>query len=166
MRLIVGLGNPGEKYKNNRHNVGHMVIDVLAIKNSKQMNNQLRYKIFKSKNFMNQSGEFVKKLVEQYGIKTSELWVIHDDLDIPLGSYKIQNGRGPKVHHGVNSIEETLREKDFWRVRIGVDNREPGDRIAGEDYVLQDFTETEKNILNEVIQKVSDELYGKLFKNK
>src|SRR3972149_1266470 len=107
MKLIVGLGNPGEGYNNNRHNVGHMVVESLK----------------RSQGFMNDSGVFVNKLVEQNMVKTSDLWVIHDDLDIPLGSYKIQKGKGPKLHNGINSIEKELASEDFWRVRVGVENR-------------------------------------------
>ena len=159
MKLIIGLGNPEEKYKNNRHNVGHMVIDAFASKfpiSNFQFPKGIIIK--KTDCFMNESGEFVKKLVEQYRINPSDLWVIHDDLDIPLGSYKIQKGKGPKLHNGINSIERLLGTDDFWRVRIGVDDRGPDNRIPGEEYVLQDFSDVEKENLRPVIKKVADEL--------
>ena len=152
MKLIVGLGNPGERYKNNRHNVGHIVVDVLK----RRISNKAIVR--KSDCFINQSGEFVKKLVEQYRLNPSDLWVIHDDLDIPLGSYKIQKGKGPKLHNGINSIEEKLGTDEFWRVRVGVDNRSPEDRISGEEYVLQDFTEEELKLLKPVIEKICKRL--------
>lgn len=148
MKLIIGLGNPGEKYKNNRHNVGHMVVGAFKTKNL----------IFKSQNFMNNSGEFVEKLVEQYKVNLPNLWIIHDDLDIPLGSYKIQFGRGPKIHNGLKSIDESLGTNEYWHVRIGVDNRDPEDRIPGEEYVLQDFTDGERKILDKVIKEVCKKL--------
>ena len=107
---------------------------------------------------MNDSGVFVKKLVEQNKANLSDLWVIHDDLDIALGSYKIQKGKGPKLHNGVNSIERELGSEDFWRVRVGVDNRSPESRILGEEYVLQDFTEGEKQILIKVIDDLCKKL--------
>lgn len=151
-KLIVGLGNPGDKYKNNRHNVGHMVVDALL---KRQPQNFI---VKKSQEFMNESGVFVKKLVEQYHINTSDLWVIHDDLDIALGSYKIQKGKGPKLHNGVNSIERELGVDEFWRVRVGVDNRNPNDRTTGEEYVLQDFTQEEKQILDKVSQEICKKL--------
>ena len=160
MKLIIGLGNPGDNYKNNRHNVGHMVIDALASKipNSKtQIPNKSKILIFKSQKFMNESGEFVKRLVEQYHMDSPNLWVIHDDLDIPLGSYKIQRGKGPKLHNGILSIERELGSDNFWRVRIGVDNR-IGDKTPGEEYVLQDFTEEEREELKEVINKVAQDI--------
>ncbi len=106
---------------------------------------------------MNESGEFVKRLVEQYHMDSPNLWVIHDDLDIPLGSYKIQRGKGPKLHNGILSIERELGSDNFWRVRIGVDNR-IGDKTPGEEYVLQDFTEEEREELKEVINKVAQDI--------
>src|SRR3990172_6433738 len=120
MKLIIGLGNPEEKYKKNRHNVGYMVIDELT---KKRLPKDVVVK--KTNIFMNESGEFMNKLVEQYHLKPSDLWVIHDDLDIALGSYKIQKGKGPKLHNGVNSIERELGTDEFWRVRVGVENRMP-----------------------------------------
>jgi PTH1 family peptidyl-tRNA hydrolase len=107
---------------------------------------------------MNESGVFVKKLVDQYKLEPSNLYIAHDDLDIPLGAYKIQLGVGPKVHNGVNSVEEELGTKDFWRVRIGVDNRKPDDRTSGEEYVLQDFTAEERKALDGVIQEICKKL--------
>jgi PTH1 family peptidyl-tRNA hydrolase len=154
MKLIIGIGNPGEKYKNNRHNVGFMTIDKLPQKS--------KIKIFKSQNFMNNSGEFVKKLVDQYKLDLSNLWVIHDDLDLRLGSYKIQFGKGPKEHKGLLSIYEKLGTKGFWHVRIGADNRgeDPTSRKAsrGEDYVLEDFTEEERKVIDKVIHEVCKKL--------
>jgi len=153
MRLIVGLGNPGEEYKNNRHNIGHLVVATLTKKPLPK-----GYMVKRAGCFMNQSGEFVKKLVEQYHLNPSDLRVIHDDLDIPLGSYKIQKGKGPRLHNGINSIEEKLGTDEFWRVRVGVDNRSPEDRISGEEYVLQDFTEEELKLLKPVIEKICKRL--------
>ena len=153
MKLIVGLGNPGEKYKNNRHNAGYMVVDEIKDK-------------FKSKNiiavksgtFMNDSGSAVKKLATGYRIPATNLYVVHDDLDIPLGSYKIQFGTGPKDHKGINSIDEALGTDDYWRVRVGVDNRPLDGKPMGEEYVLQNFSEEERKILDKVIFEVCKKL--------
>ena len=79
---------------------------------------------------------------------TRELFVAHDDLDIPLGKFKIQKGTGPKLHNGLESIENHLKNSDFYRIRIGVENRDPERRIPGEAYVLQNFTSNENAILN------------------
>lgn len=160
MKLIIGLGNPGEKYKNNRHNVGHLVADKLKIQNLKLKN----IIVIKSNTFMNNSGEYVKKLVEQYRINSSDLWVIHDDLDIPLGNYKIQKGKGPRLHNGINSIERELGTENFWHLRVGVDNRVKENRVSGEEYVLQDFMREERGILDKAIQKLLIDLINLISK--
>lgn len=154
MKLIVGLGNPGVKYQNNRHNVGQMAILEL------QPATRIKGIIIKSSDrFMNDSGTFVKKMMDKYpNIKTSDLYVIHDDLDIPLGVYKIQFGKGPKVHNGLNDIYEKLGTSDFWHVRVGVDNRDPENRTKGQEYVLEDFTAEEKLILDRVIKQICNQL--------
>lgn len=107
---------------------------------------------------MNSSGEAVNKLANYYSLVPSALFVAHDDLDLPLGEYKIQKGVGPKLHNGINSIEQTLGSSDFWRIRIGVDNRDPNNRIPGEDYVLQDFSKEEMESLKIVFKKIGQEL--------
>ena len=92
------------------------------------------------------------------GINLGEgkLFIIHDDLDIKLGEYKIQKGRGPKVHNGVESVENALKTKDFWRIRIGIDNRTTP--IPGEEYVLQRFSPDERKILDSVYEKIIKEV--------
>ena len=174
MKLIVGLGNTGEKFKNNRHSVGFVVLDKLASKaNSGQWSVSRKFHctlstvhrtliLAKPQTMMNNSGQAVKKLVAHYKIKMPDIWVIHDDLDIKLGDYKIQKGKGPKLHNGVNSIERELGNGNFWRVRIGIENRMPnakwpmlnGKKISGEQYVLQDFTKEELEILERTIDDV------------
>ena len=179
MKLVVGLGNPGEKYRNNRHNVGFMVVDVLAERKTHEQWSAvkkldcllitIRKKLIlaKSQTFMNSSGKSVRKLVNLFKIKTPELWVIHDDLDIKLGEYKIQKGKGPKDHKGLLSIYKTLGTKDFWHVRVGVENRTQGlgvrdQRLSGEDYVLQDFGNEELVIIKQIIGKIVKDLIDKL----
>lgn len=184
MKLIVGLGNPGEEYKNNRHNIGFLVLDKLKIKisNSKLLISK-QIKIFKSKNFMNNSGETVKKLVNDLAMKQyNNLYIVHDDLDLALGSWKINFAKGPKDHNGINDIEQKLQSKDFWRIRVGIENRNKAAgpeghlpesetlrsrRLArrGEDYVLQDFKEDELPILNKVIGEIVKELEKRMKNN-
>ncbi len=180
MKLFVGLGNPGSKYRKTRHNVGWMVLDALEAKifnfqfsifnqvpNSNfQLQKQFDAEILKVDNvilakpqtFMNESGKAVKKLVDFYKIDGEDFYIIHDDLDIRLGEYKIQKGKGPKVHGGINSIERELGREDFWRVRVGVDNRDSENRIPGEEYVLMEFTNEERDLLRDTIRSVLDEL--------
>lgn len=174
MKLIIGLGNPGSKYKNNRHNVGFMVVDKLAkAMNAGSWKKIKRFNVLvtdrlpigrlvKPLSFMNSSGKVVKKLATYYKVYIPYIWVIHDDLDIKLGEYKVQMEHGPKLHGGVNSIEKELKSESFWRVRIGVDNRDPETRMPGEEYVLQDFTGEEEVKLEGTIKGLVEELCKKL----
>ncbi len=170
MKLIVGLGNPGDQHKDNRHNSGFMIVDEIAktllnkewssVKKTQAtiIKNENLYVLVKPQTYMNQSGEAVKKLIDQYKVKSSDLWVIHDDLDIDFGNYKIQQGKGPKLHNGVKSIEEKIGKTDFWRVRIGVENRDKENKISGKAYVLQNFTEDEFEEMSPVVIKVGREV--------
>ncbi|MGA3291554.1 MAG: aminoacyl-tRNA hydrolase [Candidatus Microgenomates bacterium] len=153
MKLIVGLGNPEEKYFASRHNVGHDVVEEFQ-----KMKPPQSFVVKKTSVYMNESGSFVKNLIEKYKLDPSDLYIIHDDLDIPLGSFKIQFGIGPKIHNGVNSVEQELGTKDFWRVRVGIENRATDSNISGEEYVLQDFTDDEKKIIDGVISEVCKKL--------
>lgn len=150
MKLVVGLGNPGEEYLSTRHNVGFLVADELVVAKLP------RGVVIKKPNvFMNESGDFVLGLTKRYSLNPSHLYIIHDDLDIRLGEYKIQFGRGPKDHNGVIDVEDKLGTKDFWRVRIGVDNRPLDGKPRGEEYVLQNFTDEERVILDQVIKEIA-----------
>jgi len=191
MKIIVGLGNPGKKYENTRHNIGFAVLDKLQTEtvnlqfsSSKQtpifkFSNKFKSEVLevnnlllvKPQNFMNRSGEVVSKIVSFYKIDLNDLLVAHDDLDIKLGEYKIQKEKGPKDHKGILSVEQIVG-KNFWRVRIGVDNRgtkstgsTKGTKskiLSGEDYVLMKFTAEEQGIVNRVIDDVVEELLVRL----
>lgn len=153
MKLIIGLGNPGENFNNNRHNVGKMVIGKFKA--------EIQRKDVVTREpdvFMNDSGSFVLKQLINYNLNPHDLYIIHDDLDIKLGEYKIQLGKGPKDNNGINDIEDKLKTKDFWRIRVGVDNRDIDNRITGEQYVLEDFADEEKVIINQVISKIVTKL--------
>ncbi|KKP66216.1 MAG: Peptidyl-tRNA hydrolase [Candidatus Roizmanbacteria bacterium GW2011_GWC2_35_12] len=186
MKLIVGLGNPGEKYKNNRHNVGFQFVDYLIenlqISNNKsQITNKSQilncnfkkdkyldseFLIINSKlilakptTFMNKSGGAVRKLIGNWKLEIGNLIIAHDDLDIPFGKFHIQVGVGPELHNGIESIENHLRNRDFLRIRVGVDNRIPERKIDGETYVLSNFTQEEFTKLNsEIFPKIIDQL--------
>jgi PTH1 family peptidyl-tRNA hydrolase len=106
---------------------------------------------------MNDSGKFIVKAVRNMGLQDySNLYVAHDDLDLKLGTYKIQFGVGPKVHNGIRSIEDELGTKDFWRIRIGIESRilNQESSVPGEKFVLEDFTSNELKILEEVYAKI------------
>ena len=154
MKLVVGLGNPGAAYRFTRHNVGFLVVDELQ---KTKLPKDLIVK--KSDVFMNDSGSFVKRVISKYpNIPISSIYVVHDDLDIKLGEYKIQLGRGPKDHNGLKSVDEALGTSQYWHVRIGVDNRPLDNRPMGEEYVLQNFTDEELVILDRVIKEVCKKL--------
>lgn len=170
MKLIVGLGNPGEGYENTRHNVGFMVIDRMA--GEEKFSNNFDAQILKRSSFilvkpqtyMNRSGKAVKEILDFFKLEPRDLILIHDDLDIGLGKYKIEACKGPKQHNGITSVEESIGTKDFLRVRVGVDNRDQGaeippspkapegrGRMPGERYVLENFSDEEEGVLNKII---------------
>ncbi|OGM12902.1 aminoacyl-tRNA hydrolase [Candidatus Woesebacteria bacterium RIFCSPLOWO2_01_FULL_39_23] len=181
MKLIIGLGNPGEKYENTRHSVGYMVVDALLekLQNSITPSNFKLNKKFKSlvisyqssvvlakpTTFMNSSGIAVRKLVNHFKINMADVWIIHDDLDLSLGSYKIQKGKGPREHNGLLSIYEKLGTKNFWHVRIGIENRGKGSgepsfakAMEGKEYVLRNFNEEEKSKIDVVVDSAVKDL--------
>ncbi len=194
MKLIVGLGNPGEKYKQNRHNVGFMflnyLLEIFKIKfESRSMSSQSptfkadkyllseiahigasnsqsqQFILVKPQTYMNKSGDAVKKIILHYKLKPSQsLIVIHDDLDIPFGKFKIQL-QGPKMHNGITDIQNKLSSVDFLRVRIGVDNRPTENRMNGEEYVLQNFAPEEQSQLPELFKQIEVRLEAFLQSN-
>lgn len=123
---------------------------------------QERIEFLKPQTFMNDSGFSVRYARKKHqNLKISDIYVIHDDLDIKLGEYKIQLGKGPKDHRGLSSIDQALGSSNYWHVRVGVENRpertgEPSfaKAVEGKQYVLQDLTKDEKNTTDSVIQKI------------
>jgi len=152
MKLIVGLGNPEEKYKNNRHNVGFMLVDAFATKlginwsTSSKLNSLVAVSgdlvLAKPQTFMNKSGTSVSKVKNFYKVEPSNIFVVHDDLDLELGVVKKQFGAGSAGHHGVEDIIEKLGTKEFWRIRIGI-GRPQSEYNDPTAYVLQDFSSGE-----------------------
>lgn len=167
MKIIIGLGNPGTEYQMTRHNAGVMLVEKLAGELQSDYGWRKNYgaKIYrmpemvlvKTKDiFMNESGKLLQ------GLPEGELWVAHDDLDIKLGEYKVQRGKGPKEHNGVKSIEGVLGTKNFWRIRIGVDNRPSFAKASeGETYVLQRFTQEERKVLDRVFDEIIEANFGR-----
>jgi len=177
MKLITGLGNPGKKYQKNRHNVGFLVLDRLRERFLFQKNYNVtdweEEKTFMSEmsflkqgskviailqkplTYMNNSGQAVSKVIKKYDIEKLEenFILIHDDLDIPFGKYKIQKSKSPKGHNGVADVESLLQTTKFQRVRVGIESRIEKN-IPGEDFVLMNFTKDEQIVLDEVIDDV------------
>jgi PTH1 family peptidyl-tRNA hydrolase len=161
--LIVGLGNPGREYKDNRHNVGFLLLDALAEKlglrftrmESKALvtKSELKGKrliLAKPQTFMNLSGQAVGGLLKFYKIPLENLLIVYDDVDLPLGTLRLRPGGGSAGHKGVKSIIERLATQDFSRLRVGI-GRPPG-RMEAADYVLQDFSEVEQQELQATLQ--------------
>jgi len=165
---VVGLGNYQEEYHNSRHNVGFLVLDKLRFqispnkdwqKNSHTGCLEVRGKDFllaKPQTFMNLSGQVVKKLVNFYKLDINNLLLVHDDLDLKFGEIKINKNQGPAGHHGVESVVEALKTKNFWRVRVGIGRPE---KIKGEgreaDFVLEKFSQEEKKHLGEIVNETA-----------
>jgi PTH1 family peptidyl-tRNA hydrolase len=173
MKVIVGLGNPGKKFKKTRHNLGFMVVESLKSK-FKNFSNWKKSRKFlseisegkidgervilaKPQTFMNNSGKAVKSLIRNFLLNKAmaelsrHLFVIHDDIDIPIGKFKISIGRGPAGHKGVQSIIDEIGRKDFVRFRIGIGKEEVG--IRKKEFVLEKFSKKEEKVLKEVIKK-------------
>ena len=160
--LLIGLGNPGREYRETRHNVGFMVIDRLCasfdVKLSRLQSkalvgtghwNDSKIVLAKPQTFMNLSGQAVGGLVHFYKVPLTQLLVIHDEIDLPLGTLRIRPAGGSGGNRGQASIIEQLGTQDYPRLRIGVD-RPPGQMQAA-DYVLQNFSASDQSILKEVL---------------
>lgn len=165
--LIVGLGNPGREYKDNRHNVGFMLIDRLAVRLNARMSRMqakalvgdVNYQgdkliLAKPQTYMNLSGQSIQGLARFYKLPLENMIVAHDDLDLPFGTVRIRPGGGPGGQKGVKSAIERLGTKDFRRLRIGI-GRPPG-RMDPAAYVLQDFAQGNLTLLSEILDHAAD----------
>jgi len=165
MKLIVGLGNPGDKYKKTRHNLGFLVVDYLAAgekwKKSKKANclyirKQIgpeEVELIKPLTFMNNSGKTVNHIQKKHRIKPENILIIHDEIDLPLGEIRIQQGRGPAGHKGVQSIINQLGTKDFVRLRIGIRPTNQETIVDTEKFVLEKFTPAEEETVQATMKK-------------
>lgn len=191
MKLIVGLGNPGEQYLDTRHNLGfsvleHFLKDNTSLRDSRwELSEKVKSQIFiyewqpkngksikillaKPQSYMNNSGMAVKSLIDFYKVDPSDLWVVHDDLDLPLGKLKIRFAGAGAGHHGVENIIDTLKTDKFWRFRLGIGNsRHVKSRLDGEsvekivsrrylgdasDFVLGSFEGKERTEIKKLIK--------------
>jgi len=157
VRLIVGLGNPGKKYQNTRHNLGFLIIDKLRNYHFKNLI------LLKPQTFMNESGSEVLQKANYFKIKPQDIWVICDDINLPLGQMRIKEEGSSGGHKGLQSIIDELKTEDFPRIRVGIGLPEP--KIPAEDYVLQNFSALEKKEIDKTIDQVA-EIIVKLENNK
>ena len=167
MKVVVGLGNPGPKYAGNRHNLGFMVADLLAGRMGGRFKSHRtgcevlegrlagrRVVLAKPRTYMNLSGGPVAGVARFFKIELDGLVVVHDDLDLPFGTIRLKRGGGEGGHNGLRSITKSLGSKDYLRVRFGID-RPPG-RQDPADYVLSDFSSTERRDLPVLLEHCAD----------
>lgn len=166
MYLIVGLGNPGDKYKGNRHNAGFMAVDQIALNNmfpnfKSKFQGEIsegriagqRVALLKPQTYMNDSGQSVRKAADFYKIPPEKIIVFYDELDLAPGKIKIKQGGGSGGHNGIKSMDAHLGDKDYWRVRLGIGH--PGDKSRVSGYVLSDFSKEEQKWLPDFIYALS-----------
>jgi peptidyl-tRNA hydrolase, PTH1 family len=167
MYLIIGLGNPGKRYQQTRHNIGFMVLEEIAARwevDIKQKSFDALWNRGKvaganvllamPQTYMNLSGNAARSLQTYFKVDTGNLIVIHDDLDLPFGAMRLKMGGGDAGHKGLKSIINCLGSADFMRVRMGIGK--PAGRIPVEDYVLQKFRQDESDTLKQIIQTASE----------
>lgn len=185
MKIIVGLGNPGEKYQDTRHNVGFMVLDKL-IKNNRiaDIDSNLEFKksdkfgaeicqfrregeqliLVKPQTFMNNSGNVVARIASFYNIRLQNLWIVADDIDLPLGRIRVRLKGSSAGHKGLQSIIDSIGDSDFPRIRIGIAEAitrprtvsKPGDVIDTQNFVLGKFTKKGQNIINQATSEATN----------
>lgn len=165
--LVVGLGNPGPAYAGNRHNVGFLVVDLLATRMSGRFKAHRsradivegrlgggRVVLAKPRSYMNESGGPVSALLDFFRVPLERLVVVHDELDLPFGGLRLKLGGGDNGHNGLKSVRGSLGSGEFHRVRFGI-GRPPG-RMDAAAFVLRDFSGTERRSLELEVDRAAD----------
>jgi peptidyl-tRNA hydrolase, PTH1 family len=165
--LVVGLGNPGAEYAHTRHNVGVDVIEILATRHGANLRSgkerafvdeirvgDRRVALAVPQQWMNDSGDAVRRLVRRYGVTPEQLVVVHDELDLPVAVLRVKSGGGLAGHNGLRSVKDHLHSDAFGRVRIGVDK--PGSKDGGADHVLSRFSKRERGDIDVTLQQAAD----------
>lgn len=176
MKLIVGLGNPGKEYENTRHNIGFMILDKYAKKfniniNKEKFNglyeivivNGEKTILLKPQSFINLSGEVIRKYMDFYKINIEDILVIHDDLDLDVGTYKIKQHGSSGGHNGLKNIELHLGTQEYKRIKIGISNNKT---IDTKDYVLGKISKDEQvefEKTSDIILDILDDYYKLTF---
>ena len=168
MKLIIGLGNPGSEYLNNRHNVGFMALDNLyahylfenwrtklgGLFSTASLGSE-KILLVKPQTFMNLSGICVAKFKQFFKINVADIFVIYDDIDLGFGEVKIKQGGGDAGHKGVRSISQHLQTKDFNRIRLGIGRPSTKEEVS--HFVLSNFSKTEKDKLLILFQSLNED---------
>ncbi len=166
--LFVGLGNPGEKYKNNRHNVGFMALDCLSAfykfgrsrtkflgRTAMGSLEERKLISFKPQTFMNESGRAVREASNFYKIGPERIIVFHDELDLPFGQVRVKKGGGHAGHNGLKSIDENIGI-EYYRIRIGISH--PGDKDKVTNHVLSDLSKEDVEILQKILTSIAENI--------
>ena len=189
MKLIIGLGNPGPEYKNTRHNIGFQCLDMLSekleakpFKFEKKFNaqvtegnfssaspgnaNQEKLLLAKPQTFMNVSGESVQALTQFYKIAPRDLWIIYDDIDLPLGKIRVRNEGSAGTHNGMKSVIEKLGFQNFPRIRVGIESRgeHAPENQEISSFVLHAFNKEELKLAEKALEKAVNLLLDSLEK--
>ena len=176
--FIFGLGNPGREYQFSRHNFGFTAVDFFSKENnypsfinkknyliSEKIISEKKVFLIKPLTFMNSSGKAVKEVLNKNGVfklpensdaKDSNIILIHDDLDLAFGAYKIKLGGNGGSHNGVNSVINSLQSKNFVRLKLGINSLERFKFGSGADYVLANFSKEEQKILPEILRNTNE----------
>ena len=166
--LVAGLGNPGKEYENTYHNAGLMALHHLAGEQHFITASTGTFAFAKNGEkifvrplvFMNESGIALRDALHYFNLKPAQMFVIHDDADIPLGEVKIQFGRGEAGHHGIESIAKLVGTKEFWRARVGIEQKTffTKKRIRAEKYVLKPVSLNNRQKMENVFRTIKDSL--------
>ena len=164
MKLLIGLGNPGDEYKFTRHNIGFMVLDQFFAQISSSVwekkfdsffniisINQRRILFLKPLTFMNNSGTAIKELIDYFKIDAKDVFVFHEDMDIDFGKIKAKFGGSSAGHNGIESIDKFIG-KDYSRVRVGIGH--PKQKKKVNNHVLEDFKEDEEEKIKEITESI------------
>lgn len=172
-QLVVGLGNPGPRYAGTRHNVGFLVVDVLAERMGGRFRSRGRSDVLegrlgevpvvlaKPRSYMNESGGPIVAVSRFYKVPVDRLTIVHDDLDLPFGTLRLKRGGGDGGHNGLRSATASLGSREYARVRFGI-GRPPG-RQDPADYVLRDFSAAERKDLGYLVDRAADAVEALLF---
>ena len=166
--LFVGLGNPGEKHKNNRHNVGFMALDCLSAfhkfgrsrtkflgRTAMGTLEERKLISFKPQTFMNESGRAVREASNFYKIGPERIIVFHDELDLPFGQVRVKKGGGHAGHNGLKSIDENIGT-DYFRIRIGISH--PGEKEKVTGHVLGDLSKEDAETLQKILTSIAENI--------
>lgn len=169
MKLIVGLGNPGERYAKTRHNIGFRVVESFCDRHGIALDGKKwnalwgqgtvgaeRIVVLEPQTYMNLSGEAAGQAMRFFKLTLEDVIVVHDELDMPVGRLQLKKGGGTAGHNGLKSLSSHLGGPGYARLRVGIDRPPAGREVS--DYVLQNFTGLESKLMEDVVERATDAL--------